>query len=405
MVRKSSLCLFLVLLVGPLATARIEVINISVEGEGATYEDAINSALAMAVAQVHGIELEVTNEVRTSTREILADRLASEEFASEASQRIRASTKGLVSRYEVSQRSSYEGRHWVELQVELPRLQNSPSSQRIRAAISGIQFDERAIQPVWARLLEDRMSMFLTQTRRFAVLDRASATAIGRERERIRSANADPQERARLGRELGADLLVTGHLESFKIREERFTFQSGRELRRYHPEATFSLRVIDLATAEVRFARQIETHLEPSVAPDDQWALHLANSLAQNAVRSVLDAVFPVTVVHVETGLVYLNTGGDILSVGDLLDVYALEGQLLDPYTGERLGPVERRIGQIRVKSISDKISVGEIVEEVDSIGPRTICRPSTVSLAKPGRSEPSVSPQPAKSHFADDNW
>ncbi|MCC5840704.1 MAG: hypothetical protein JJT96_11315 [Opitutales bacterium] len=410
MLRKSSLWVLLVILASSLVSARIELITVAVEGEGSTFEEAVTSALAMAVSQVHGMELKATTEGRTSAQAFISEEVVSDEFLIEIQRWAQTSTRGMISGFEVIEHNRIGDRYWAHVRVDLPRIQNSPSAQRIRAAVSGFRSDEGRVEPEWIRLFEDRVSMYLTQTRRFAVLDRSSSSAIAAERDRIRSADTAPEERVRLGREIAADLLLTGHLERFELRKESFTFQSGREVSRFHPEALVSLRVVDLATGEVRFARQIGTALEGLSSGDDSWALSLANSLAHKAARSVLDAVFPVTIVHAEAGSVYLNTGGDVLTVGDLLDVFALEGQLTDPYTGERLGPIERLVGRIEVTTVSDKISVATVLEAISDIAPYAICRPTgskadANAVAEPDQLEFLRSSGPNKTRFDDDNW
>lgn len=407
-VRTRCILMLLLCLSGTtIAGAGVDVITVTVEGRGPSLPEAVSAGLALAVSQVHGMELQVEAVSHRSAQEVVSNSEAVETYSEESSSWVRSTSRGLVTGFSILDKSMDGTFHRVSLEVQLPRLRASVSTQRVRAAVAGFSKGSSVKSFGAVRLLEDRIAMYLTQTRRFSVLDRASSAAVNRERDRVRSPDVTHLERVRLGQELASDLLLTGELEQFEARQESFTFGSGRTVRQFYPEGRLSLRVVDVATGETRFARKVERSMEAVQDMDQRWPALLADSLAQEAVRSVLDAIFPIAILHVGSGSVYLNTGGDVLKVGELLDVYAMEAQLLDPYTGERLGPIEHRVGQIRVHAVNDKQAVAEIIEGGDAVREGCICRPRATTGPTPLPSpESSSSAGPEReSDFSEGVW
>jgi len=90
---------------------------------------------------------------------------------------------------------------------------------------------------------------------------------------------------------------------------------------------------------------------------------NLKEKAAQRITSQIINGVFPIKIVGVEGQTVFLNYGKGAaqFSVGDELDVYQTGEDMIDPDSGDSLGPKERYLGKIKVKAIERKKSIAVI--------------------------------------------
>src|SRR6185295_11128551 len=117
--------------------------------------------------------------------------------------------KGVIKRYEVvSQSEAADGTIEVEIRAVMSGYEAGPSTQRKRLAVLSFRVGESPFQrgeqildkPQAERRLRRLIVDQLTQTRRFAVIDRDFDKDLGAERLRLTSSDLAPEERVRLGR-------------------------------------------------------------------------------------------------------------------------------------------------------------------------------------------------------------
>ncbi len=82
-------------------------------------------------------------------------------------------------------------------------------------------------------------------------------------------------------------------------------------------------------------------------------------------VNLIVSSVYPIKAIKVDGDQVFLNYGNGLLSAGDLLDVYKVGEEMIDPDTGESLGGSRKLVGQIEVTDAQAKFSVATIVDGV----------------------------------------
>lgn len=80
-------------------------------------------------------------------------------------------------------------------------------------------------------------------------------------------------------------------------------------------------------------------------------------------VNLIVSSVYPIKAIKVDGDQVFLNYGNGLLSAGDLLDVYKVGEEMIDPDTGESLGGSRKLVGQIEVTDAQAKFSVATIVD------------------------------------------
>ena len=61
-----------------------------------------------------------------------------------------------------------------------------------------------------------------------------------------------------------------------------------------------------------------------------------------------------------------LGSGGDILKVGEKLNLIQLGDEILDSYTGESLGRIEKIIGTVKITQVDSGLSYAKIEELFD---------------------------------------
>lgn len=84
----------------------------------------------------------------------------------------------------------------------------------------------------------------------------------------------------------------------------------------------------------------------------------LSKMLADKIATRTTEAAFPAKVVAKTGSLITINRGdGTNIAVGDVYNVYAVSGDLIDPDTGENLGSEEIPVGRVEVVSVRPKFS------------------------------------------------
>ncbi len=95
-------------------------------------------------------------------------------------------------------------------------------------------------------------------------------------------------------------------------------------------------------------------------APADRHFLSMAKQAGHQLAEQMLNTVFPIIAVKVDSNQVWMNRGNDGgLKTGDMLNIYSPGEALIDPYTGENIGTAERLIGQLKVERVNPKFTTG----------------------------------------------
>lgn len=102
----------------------------------------------------------------------------------------------------------------------------------------------------------------------------------------------------------------------------------------------------------------------PGGGPDPAVLFRASETAARTVVRDFLDNVFPMRVVNVSGGRVWINIGGeDAIERGERLIVYGQGAALIDPDTGENLGAAEIEKATVEIVDVRPKVSIADIVE------------------------------------------
>jgi hypothetical protein len=199
-----------------IAHAKLEIVSVQTEGVGITRAEAISDAVVQAISQVNGAEIAAStmSSVKEQTSASKDDSAYSMEEAYQKD--IKSKTKGIVQGWSVdSERQAEElsNRWLVKLTVKISKYKTSKQLSRLRMALGkfrvsdvGKEEDLRLFQRAFTRKLQD----YLTQTRKFSMLDREFLEEQNTELSAIASGGFIDEELARLGNMAGTDYLFVG---------------------------------------------------------------------------------------------------------------------------------------------------------------------------------------------------
>ena len=169
----------------------------------------------------------------------------------------------------------------------------------------------------------------------------------------------------------GVDYLIYGSITNYSSEVKKIatgSFTSSKLITKFEVD----VKIVDSLSGEVRRAESVSvTHESGSAITTGKFAqaevssdgLVKAQRKAAKLVASLLvESIFPISVVDVLEGDVYLNYGDSILSVGDVLKVLKPGRQLIDPQSGLLLGSTETEVGQIKVKETTSQFSIATMV-------------------------------------------
>lgn len=346
--------------------------QVEVSAVGANEMDALMQAMVAAVNQVNGTRVGAVtvSAVRDSARDNKVTSAA-------ALERLSATvTQGAVKSYEVLESGKNQAapgqvinlaQQWrVRIRANVATYNAGVQLKRLRLAVVPMQlpraYKSNGAARKFATDFVEKLETLLTQSRRFAMLDRQFTDAVDKELEQYSSEAFAPEETARIGRKAGTDYLVVTQLSRYEISDQSIHMSmTGHTIPRKTAHALIQLRLIDVATSQIKYAKNFDTgeHTARSAGA----AEGMLGGMAAKASSEIIASVYPIAIVAADAASVTLGQGGDTIKTGQRFQVFSLGEALKDPYTGESLGRREAPIGLIEVTSVTDRVSTGKILE------------------------------------------
>jgi hypothetical protein len=345
------------------ASARVALVEVTAEGLGMTQRDAIMDALKNAIGQVNGMSISSQVISRMSSQTVDTD-MGSEFFSSaEFIEDISTATDGHVDSFAiVSSRTRPDFNDAIEvvLKVKVAKLVTSPQLNRLRLAVIEPHLDpaiaNRIDAPGFARDLRREVEDYLTQTRRFAMIDRAMMLDTQKELNLIATAGMATRESVRLGQRVGSDYLVILSIHDLgRVIKERQILGTTKTQRNIRDETELSIRIIDVATSQIKFASTQRYSVDPAQDALDSHTAFRVGELITNA-------IYPAQVVAVDGTNLTIGQGGITMTRGTEYHLVALGERLADPYSGESIGRKETIIGRVRITNVQSKQATAEIL-------------------------------------------
>ena len=177
----------------------------------------------------------------------------------------------------------------------------------------------------------------------------------------------------------GVDYIVYGAITRMGSSERNI--RSGRfAATKTFAEFGVDIKLVDVLSGEIRRAENVDLSMEvgssvktgpfSSAEQDSSPLSTLQRAVARKVAAVITESIFPVKVVAVENGEVYLNYGDAMFEKGDSLTVYREGRSFVDPDTGLSLGSARTALGTLRVTATTDRFSTAVVVSgEEPAIG------------------------------------
>jgi hypothetical protein len=348
---------YIIILTGSLNSwaGGLDYVTVQSEGTGKTVGSAVGSALSSAVAQVNGAALAATTltvEARAALDTATESSFAS---ASATSETVAQSTKGIVREYRIVSKRQDGPLYSVTVEATIAKYARSPQADRLRVSVLPFRLTKEG-QARFRDLFVQELSANLSQSRKFAILDRQFESERQSEMAIVSSTDSSVEEMAKLGNRLGTDYMIVGTVND-AVFQTINTQIAGRTLSRTEVKIALSYRVIDAPTGQVKFSDGWSRSAEGVTVES------LAKQGAEAISRQILDAIFPITVESVDGEMLYLGQGGKTMRVGQTYRLFRYGKPITDSHTGESLGREEIEIGTIKIVDVQSKIAKAKVVK------------------------------------------
>lgn len=253
--------------------------------------------------------------------------------------------------------------------------------------------------------LTNKFITALVNTRKFDVVDRDKLDKILQEQQFGESGMLDPQRAVKAGKLIGADYFLTGQISFFTVTQKTVEnpYVKGNYTHTVTAAITVDMRIVDTRTGKIVAAEKGEASSVNKFQSQSNGKVEVSAKLLDDLQRDLcdtlsiktIDGVYPIKVIGWSDGTAFLNRGeGGGLKVGDLLDVFNVGDELLDPDTGASLGATETKIGVARVTSVEPKFSKAQPVQgNVVSFPKGSICRKAKEQAAPAPTEQPKRGP------------
>jgi len=322
---------------GAFAQTKINYVDVVVNGTGASERDAINNALVNGLSQISGQYMSASDKSELTQKLEIIEGNEKEEIKENFSEEINSFTKGVIKKFKVLKVNKENMLFKARVQMTIPTYNEGFDAKKIKIAVLPFkalnEIDASTAEKEvgrWRRELEEG----LVQTRKFQVIDKDYGDLLSKELNSYNSADYKIEELMRFGRKIGADYVLTGTLITgmkSKLNPDKQKYK-------------VSLRIIDLATSQIKFAKKV--------------------SDVQKTIRQIIDAIYPIPVIDINGRSVTIGIGGDMLVVGDIFELVELGKVLKDPYTGEKLGYQETTVSDVEIEKIYSKTTKAQIINE-----------------------------------------
>lgn len=342
------------------------------KGFGASYQEALDSALINAIGKLNGIKMQsntlVSTDLKKTNNKSELNKLYNEQISKK--------TGGRFDSYEVLREKKSQNGYEVEVLIKKSKTTKSyktpgldPNSRRKIAVMPG--YSKHAYvyidgKQVFSQYVADditrRLVSALSATRKFSVLDREADHAYNSEAALISSEAAAKDEALKLGGVLGADYILVFSLDSFEVSKSKSANITASSGTKKELNATVYYRVIAFSTRQVKYSNQATIKLKAKDAYESG-----IQAIAQRISDDIVSAIYPLKVASLNAGELVITQP---LKVGEIYDIYATSKQKIkDPYTGELVAAAETKVGEASVVRSDNKLSYLKITSGTGGVG------------------------------------
>ena len=336
--------------------SKLTIVSTSVEGIGLNKKEAIRDGLLQAISQVNGIQISSESSTMMKSFENVSD--GNENFASASSfqEKIKQSTKGVVQSWKIISVSKTGSREMIKanLEVKVSKLLLSDDLKRMRIVISSPEIGTNVKNTSKAKkfnsTFSSNLNKMLTNSNRFAILDRKNTQAISKELKMIASGNFRLEEVAKLGNKVAADYLLISSLKEISSKKINKKLM-GERISLTKSNASIFINIIDISTSQVIFSDDFS--LGQSGGNINSLAKIISNRLS----RKITDTFHPAKVIGQNNKSIIVDQGKSFFNKKTKYKLLRLGGKVIDQTTGKFSARVENEVGNLTFVSGSPKQS------------------------------------------------
>lgn len=397
----------------------LDTISVIAEGRGTTVAIAINEALMQSVDQVQGKQVDRVSIMADTDLKIQAS-FGDNYFESPTYlDLVYSKSGGLIRGYKIlSKQQLAEGIWEVKVEAQITKYVKDKAADRQRIAVMPMRTESQYFwisgRKVAAAEVVTGINQYLTsdlsQTRKFAVLDRQYLAESTDEQSLLSEGNAPIEELARLGQHLGADYILVGRIADFGYSiSEKTTRATGRKYNVGSGKAVIDYKLINSSTQQVRASDTVKSSFsDQGGSAKIDAILKLGKAMAADISDQIHNQVFPVMLVAVNGDEYIFGQGGSALKAGDNYNLYKFGDEILDPYTNESLGQAESLVGVVEITRVTSNISYGKPVQLSEKVAEKFAPKAYVLREKSPASQKNNLSPSKAKPEqpeFNDDDW
>ena len=344
------------------ARSKLTVISTSVEGIGLNKKEAIKDGLLQAISQVNGMQMSSESSTIMKSFELVSE--GNENFASASSfqEKIKQSTKGVVQSWKIVSVSKTESGEMVKanLEVKISKLQLSDDLKRMRIVIAAPKIASTVKNASKAKRFNSNFSTnlnkMLTNSNRFAILDRKNTQTVSQELKMIASGNFRVEEVAKLGNKVAADYLLISSLNEIGSKKI-YKKLMGESISLTKSKVSISVNIIDISTSQIIFSDDFNlTQSSGNISS-------LAKIISSRLSRKITDTFYPAKVISQNGKNIVVDQGKSFFNKKTEYKLLRLGGKVIDQTTGKFSARVENEVGNLTFISGSPKQSKLKIID------------------------------------------
>ena len=351
--------------------AEVKFIKTLISSTGVDQQDAIDKALFEALSQINGTIMDgkiIQNEMENYS---LSNGEENLNYHSSYEKELNKKSGGIIKEYQILDTiNNSDGTVTVKVRATLAKYALSKQASRKRIAVmpfrisdtrslsvNGLPIDQRRV----LGLLNQEFVSYLTQTRKFFVSDRDFVDEISSVKNQILGPNTPVEEFAKIGIDLGVDLILVGVIEDFNTSTTKKVYKSvNKSFTSSKGIVEISYRIIDVTTKQIKLA---ELYTSDEGVSSNNPDTSMIQAAALNIGQNILYSIYPVRVEEMfNDGTLYLGQGGKQFEIGDIYQVFKYGKQIKDSYTGELLGKIEIPFAEAEIINVTSKITTAKII-------------------------------------------
>jgi hypothetical protein len=167
-------------------------------------------------------------------------------------------------------------------------------------------------------------------------------------------------------------LIVIPTIDRFEyVRHEQQLRMANRSLVSYSGGGQVSFRVVNATTGQMVMSQSFSYAFPPtepttlSISVDgNELASDMMDAMDRGIIAAVLQSTYPLSVLQLQGRNVIINQGGDAVQEGVTYQAVILGKALVDPQSGQSLGPTETPCCSVVIDRVTPNLSYGHIADE-----------------------------------------